>query len=109
MTNKPATFERSVIRSSVIPSANGCSLAVFDMLVNGKTATDGLSGSRSAILAVDATSAFGAVVSLQSPFQTRTPPASRRRAAAIAAKKNGRYDFSLTTGTLREPSTPMGT
>src|SRR5882757_4255429 len=42
MTTRPATFERSVIRSSVIPSAKYALSASPLMLSNGSTAIDGL-------------------------------------------------------------------
>ena len=45
MTNRPETFERSVIRSSVMPSAKySCSGSPL-MFWNGRTAMDGFSGS----------------------------------------------------------------
>ena len=44
VTNKPEIFDKSVIRSSEMPSATySCSGSPL-MLVNGRTATDGLSG-----------------------------------------------------------------
>ena len=48
MTNRPGSRERSVIRSSVIPSLKySCSLSPL-ILVSGSTAIDGLSGKVSA-------------------------------------------------------------
>ena len=46
MTNRPETFERSVIRSSVMPSVkNSCSGSPL-MFWNGSTAMDGFVGQR---------------------------------------------------------------
>src|SRR5437870_8313832 len=44
MTNSPETFERPVIRSSVTPSLKYSCDGSWLRFVNGKTATDGLSG-----------------------------------------------------------------
>ena len=52
MTNKAEILERSVIRSSVMPSAKCSCRASLDMLANGKTAIEGLSGRGKAMLAV---------------------------------------------------------
>ena len=50
MTNNPPTRERAVMISSTIPSAKySCSGSPL-MFVNGRTATDGLSGSGSDLL-----------------------------------------------------------
>src|ERR1051326_2526752 len=96
MTNSPDTLERSVIKSSVMPSVKYSWPVSLDMLANGSTAIDGLSGRGSAIFATEATSTDGFEPSSKT-FQSAAPPVIRNRAAAATTSQlhsTGRLRFA---------------
>ena len=85
ITKRPEIFERSVIRSSVMPSAKYSWPSSSDMLLKGSTAMEGLSGRGKAIASGEAGSVRGA----QGAHQTSAATAARLSAkpAAITGRR----------------------
>jgi len=76
ITSTPAIRDRSVVRSSVIPSAKYCCSGSLLKLVNGKTTIDNRGTARGGCEAIDGTFADAARLSL--PLAPRRPePAAR--------------------------------
>src|SRR5262245_1274291 len=88
ITNRPETFDSSVMSSSVMPSAKYSCFGSSLMLVKGSTAIDGLSGSGNAMRSIDA----GSTIGFQGRHQTAAPTATiaTRAAPAAAGQRHGR-------------------
>ena len=84
MTNKPDSLDKSVIKSSVMPSTKYSCAGSSDMLVKGSTAMDGLSGKGKAIFSTDAGSVSG------SHSRQTVSPAAAMTTTAAAAMANPR-------------------
>src|SRR5262249_7469184 len=100
ITKSPATFERSVIRLSVMPSAKCCSCASSDMFVTGTRPIEGLLGSENAILALEAT-ATGGVEPPPRPIQTATPATADIDTTAVIANHRARWLRLLARALIR--------